>query len=188
MNDLDSFLPAIQVGDADAFGRWMATAEPLLRKSLRSFAASVDTEAVLQESLLKLWQVAPRFRPDGRPNGFLRLAYRVAKNQAISEIRRNKSAPVEPSVMAETLEATVDVKPPDPILRRVIAFCREKLRGKPAIALQQRLESMGREPDETLAERVGMTKNTFLQNFTRARKALRDCLRRQGVDIEVELA
>lgn len=66
MSDLDSFLPAILAGDVDAFGYWVAGAEARLRNSLRHFAAVVDTEAVVQETLLRVWQVAPRFVSDGR--------------------------------------------------------------------------------------------------------------------------
>ena len=36
------------------------------------------------------------------------------------------------------------------------------------------------------AERLGMRLNTFLQNFTRARKLLADCLERQGVALATE--
>ena len=64
--DLDAELPSIIAGDADAFGRWLAGAERPVRESLRSFAAVIDAEAVLQEALLRVWQVAPRFQPDGR--------------------------------------------------------------------------------------------------------------------------
>lgn len=45
--DLDRELPAIVAGDADAFARWVAGAEPALRRALRSFAARVDVEAVV---------------------------------------------------------------------------------------------------------------------------------------------
>jgi RNA polymerase sigma-70 factor (ECF subfamily) len=33
-----------------------------------------------------------------------------------------------------------------------------------------------------------MRKNTFLQNFGRARKLLAECLRRRGIDLALELA
>lgn len=49
-----------------------------IHQSLRSFAAKVDTEAVLQESLLRVWQVAPKVVPDGRENCLLRLGVRIA--------------------------------------------------------------------------------------------------------------
>src|SRR6185437_5928786 len=77
MTDLDVHFPAIAAGDAGAFGRWLAGAEPCLRQSLRPFAARVDTEAVVQEALLRTWQVVPRHAPDGRPNSLLRLALRI---------------------------------------------------------------------------------------------------------------
>jgi RNA polymerase sigma-70 factor (ECF subfamily) len=190
VTDLDVHLSQIMAGDAKAFGVWMATAEPILRDNLRRFSAHVDTEAILQETLLRVWQVAPDFKPDGRPNGLLRLGFIVSKNLAISERRKVKSSPQEPLQIAETL-ATIDVgevRPPDPILRKVIQFCRERLPKKPAEVLTARLLAAGSEPDEVLAERLAMKKNTFLQNFTRARKFLLECLKKQGVDLEVELA
>jgi RNA polymerase sigma-70 factor (ECF subfamily) len=70
----------------------------------------------------------------------------------------------------------------------MIQLCRERLPKKPAQALAARLENVGADPDETLAERLSMTKNTFLQNFTRARKFLAACLKEHGVDLESELA
>ena len=38
-------------------------------------------------------------------------------------------------------------------------------------------------PDETLAERLSMRRNTFLQNVTRAKRALYECLRAKGIDL-----
>lgn len=187
MTDLDRHLPQICAGDADAFASWLAGSEAPIRESLRRFAASVDTEAVLQEALLRVWQVAPRFTPDGKPNGLLRLGVRIARNLAISETRRLRGSAVEP----EVLDATPDPRPaspPDPHLRRVIEECRERLPSKPAAALVARLSSGGTEPDAELATRLGMRTNTFLQNFTRARKLLLECLESRGVRLELELS
>src|SRR6266540_1570421 len=83
---LDDLLPAIGAGDATAFARWLAGAEGRLRDSLRSFAARVDTEAVLQEALIRVWQVAPRVTPDGKPDALVRLGVRIARNLAVSEV------------------------------------------------------------------------------------------------------
>jgi len=180
--ELDQYLPAIAAGDSQVFGLWMASAEPILRDSLRRFASQIDAEAVLQEALLRIWQVAPRFEPDGKPNGLLRFGFRVTRNLAISELRRQKKqSPVDPGQIAETLES--EVKPPDPLLRRVIERCRELLPKKPAQAIEARLHSAGRLPDETLAQQLGMRTNTFLQNITRARKLLVDCLQKNGVEL-----
>jgi RNA polymerase sigma-70 factor (ECF subfamily) len=177
--DLDEHLAAIRLGDAGAFARWLAGAERSVRESLRPFAVSVDTEAVLQESLLRAWQFAPRVEPDGKPNALLRYAVRIARNVAISEIRRTRAKAVDP----ETLDVAdpSPSAPPDPMLRRAIEDCRGALPMKPAQALAARLESGGADADEALAARLGMKPNTFLQNFTRARKMLGDCLESKGV-------
>jgi RNA polymerase sigma-70 factor (ECF subfamily) len=150
----------------------------------------VDTEAVLQETLLRVWQVAPRFVHDGRPDGLFRLGIRMARNLAVSEQRRARSQRYD-----ETLDVEVDDTTfltaravPDPMLRGAILDCRGKLPPQPMRALDARLQSGGLEPDEVLAERLQMRKNTFLQNFTRARKLLADCLRARGIDLEAELA
>jgi DNA-directed RNA polymerase specialized sigma24 family protein len=187
MRDLDEHLPAIALGDADAFERWVAGAEATVRTTLRSFAATVDTEAVLQEALLRVWQVAPRFLHDGRPNGLVRLAIRMARNLAVSEWRRMRTAGEMPLSDDEAFVAPL-VAAPDPMLRSAILDCRNKLPDKPQKALDARLELGGTTPDEILATRLGMQKNTFLQNFTRARKLLADCLRAHGIDLEAELA
>ena len=48
-------------------------------------------------------------------------------------------------------------------------------------AFEARLGSAGGDDDTTLAESLGMRLNTFLQNFTRARKLLADCLGTKGI-------
>ena len=53
MADLDRHFPQIAAGDDGAFALWLAGAEPELRDGLRAFAATVDTEAVIQEALLR---------------------------------------------------------------------------------------------------------------------------------------
>jgi DNA-directed RNA polymerase specialized sigma24 family protein len=189
--DLDVHLPAILTGDTRAFGRWMAGAEGTIRDTLRSFATVIDVEAILQEALLRVWQVATRFVPDGKPNGLLRLGIRIARNLAISEVRRTKSRPVPEAdleralMMEEQADAT-----PDPLLRDVLERCRDKLPEKPRLALDVRLSFESREggrDDISLAAQVGMRVNTFLQNFTRARRLLAECLKKNGVAFDAEL-
>ena len=191
MVDLDVHLDAIARGDAQAFARWLAGAELRVRESLRSFAAQVDVEAVLQEALLRVWQVAPRVERDGRGDSLLRLAIRIARNLAIDELRRRRPTPVDDRELLAELEAEsshVPVGAPvDPLLRTQIVKCREQLPRKPAAALSARLEAAGGRPDEELAADLGMKINAFLQNFTRARRMLAECLRRAGVDLEAEL-
>ena len=181
--DLDVHLARIVAGDTAAFARWLAGAEPAVRGSLRSFATVIDVEAVLQEALLRVWQVAARFEPDGRPNGLVRFGVRIARNLAVSEVRRMRATAVP-----EPPEVAVEPAAPDPMLRAAIVECRDKLPPKPREALDARLASAGARADEELAEALGMRLNTFLQNFTRARQLLADCLRKRGVRIDEELA
>jgi RNA polymerase sigma factor (sigma-70 family) len=178
--DLDSHLDAIVAGDPVAFGRWVAGAEPRVRASLTTFAAAVDTEAVTQETLLRIWNVAPRFRPDGRPDGLVRLAVRIARNLAIDEVRRARRVD---AVEAERLENAPEPEappPPDPLLRRLIQRCIEALPPSPAAAIRQRIAARGNRADAALAEDAGMSLNTFLQNVRRARLGLERCLEAGG--------
>jgi RNA polymerase sigma-70 factor (ECF subfamily) len=188
MNEEQMTWAAMARGDASAFARWAASVEVPLRLSLRAFATSVDTEAVLQETLLRIWQIAPRFTHDGKPNALLRFAMRTARNVAVSEWRRQGRAE-QKELLEQHLAAEVEVAPitPDPHLREQIVNCRQKLPASPKAALEQRLLSGGHEDDTTLAGRLGMSLNTFLQNFTRARKFLRECLEKAGVRLDTEL-
>ncbi len=186
MDDLDVYLQAIVAGDPDAFGRWLAGAERPLRASLRSYAAALDTEAVLQESLLRVWQLAIRVVPDGEGNSLLRFAYRLTRNLAHSELRRRRAEPREIEELEREAERIGLASPatPDPLLRRVIEECRRALPLRPALALALRLDASGHESDAGLAAGAGMKLNTFLQNFGRARKLLAACLEAHGVKLD----
>lgn len=185
--DLDFLVIAIAQGDVHAFSRWLASAEAPLRASLVRFATVVDTEAVLQEAMLRIWSVASRFEPDGRPHGLFRLAVRIARNLAISELRRTRATPVPSEMLAEEPEPAAWA-PPDPMLQKVLRNCHQALPDKPKEALGARLASQGAEPDEVLAHRLQMRLNTFLQNITRARRLLAACLSKHGVHVDPELS
>lgn len=188
MTDLDTLLRDIAVGDAAAFGRFVAGAESRVRDSLASFAAVIDVEAVVQECFLRVWQVAPRIEIDGRGNSLLRFTIRVARNLAVSETRRRRVDPETTTRLeAMPIEDACEPVVPDPLLRDVIAKCREKLPDKPAQALTARLDGPWR-ADAEIAESLGMRANTFLQNFGRARRLLAECLGKHGIDVAQELA
>ncbi len=191
MTDLDVHLQSIVNGDKAAFGRWVAGAEATLRGSLRSFAASVDVEAVVQETLLRVWQVATRVQPDGKPNGLLRFALRTARNLALSEARRRRFTPAtDDEEDFDRLVARIADEgpaPADPFLRRAIQICLSLLPAKPREAIQARLKAAGGESDQAIADRLGLKVNTLLQNVTRARRALAECLKGRGIALEEEL-
>jgi RNA polymerase sigma factor (sigma-70 family) len=189
--NLDIHLQAIVLRDTHAFAQWMAGAEATVRESLRSFARVVDVEAVLQEALLRVWQVAPRFVPDGGPNGLLRLAIRIARNLAISEVRKHKRMrPTDEADLEAKLSAqdggNVEPEEPDPMLRRVLAKCFELLPDQPKNVVVLRLANLGK-ADVDLAQMINMRVNTFLQNFGRARKLLGECLKKNGVQVDEAL-
>ena len=182
--DLDEHLPDIASGDADAFGRWVAGAEEPLRCSLASFARAVDTEAVIQEALLRTWQIAPRVRPDGAGNSLLRVARRIARNCAISEVRRTRPVGVDPSALAALADPDpVEPALPDPALRAAIAACCDKLPPAPRRALDLRLWARGGATDRQLAARARQSVDAFLKAFSRARTLLATCLQRRGIDV-----
>lgn len=179
MMNLDVYRDAISEGDADAFADFLSHAEVPLRQSLRSFARLLDVEAVVQEASLRLWQVAPRFAADGTENGLLRLLLRIGRNLAIDEVRRRhrEVAQLDPETPA------VQASPPDPMLRKALAECFDRLPEQPRRAMSARIESGGVEADSMIAMGCNMRVNTFLQNITRARRLLAACLETKGVDV-----
>jgi DNA-directed RNA polymerase specialized sigma24 family protein len=193
--DLDTLEPQIGAGDPEAFARWLAGAERPLRNSLRAFATHVDSEAVMQEALLRTWQVAPRFVADGKPDGLLRLAIRIARNLALDQVRAGRRLqPTDIETLERAAQTAAEIRgdlidgPGDPLLRHAVEDCRRRLPRQPARALAARLATGGREPDCRSAERLGMRRNTFLQNITRARRLLAECLKQRGIDLAAELA
>jgi len=181
--DRDALLPAIAAGDVQAFAVWLQHAEPRVRLSVARFARAVDTEAIVQETLLRVWQIAPRVTLDPRGDTLVRLGVQIAHNLSIDHIRRERRlARVEQRELLELAPAEMDDSPPpDPLLREVITGCIAKLPSKPSAALRARLASVGADPDETLAARLGMQLNTFLKNIGRARQLLIECLHARGV-------
>lgn len=171
-------LLAIAAGDRQAFAVWMRGAEPRLRASLRRFAAVADVEAVLQESLLRIWQMAPRLEAHAEGSTLTRVALRVARNLALDQARRLRAAPLDPEFF-EPLDPGDER--PDPLLRALLLECEAKLPKKPGLALGARLSSAGARHDTELASEVGMQPATFLKNLQRARKLLSDCLAARGV-------
>jgi DNA-directed RNA polymerase specialized sigma24 family protein len=184
MADLDDHLPGIVAREEEAFVAWLAGAEPALRRALRRFATTVDVEAVLQETLLRVWQVAPQHKPDGQENSLLRLAHRIGRNLAVDEARRVGVRGLDGGAHDDGFLEPIDpAPPPDPLLQRAVRACLQALRGAPRRALQARLQAAGQK-DDALAAELTMRVNTFRQNVKRAREALRTCLEDRGIDLK----
>jgi len=179
---IDATFARARHGDHEGFAGWVRAVERPLRSSLRSFARQVDVEAVVQEGLTRMWVLAPRVALEGE-NASLRYALRLVRNLALREIERSgRFEPLDPGEPGENPGPAVQPEPPpDPGLRRAIFDCIGRLSRKPADALAARLRGDGVEPDRVLAERLGMTLNTFLQNIVRARRSLAECLESKGI-------
>src|SRR5689334_20045252 len=109
MTDLDHELPGIAAGDPDAFARWVAGAEPLLRARLRPLAARLDAESLLQEVLLRVWTTAARCHPDGRPHALLRWALRIQHNLGIDELRKARLDATDADALERHLAAAASL-------------------------------------------------------------------------------
>lgn len=179
MSEIDHAFRRAQLGDREAFADWVRRVEMPLRKSLRSFARSVDVEAIVQEGLLRMWVLARELTLAGE-SASLRYALRLVRNLAINEARRMGTlAPGDPPPEPAVQPAPV----PDAGLRRVILRCLERLPTMPGRAIRERLLNHDCLADRDLARRVGMQLNTFLQNIGRARKHLRECLESHGLSL-----
>lgn len=172
---------AISRRDGQAFARWLMRSEEALRLALRSFARTVDVEAVIQEAALRLWQLAPRIEPDGKPNCLLRWTITVARNLARDlAARAGREIPLDDH---DDPPAPPAPRPADPYLARRIGECRKRLPAKPGAAITARVAGGGQLSDRELAAQVGMSFDAFRQNLARARRLLEDCLRGFGIEV-----
>lgn len=186
MTPIDEAYERTRRGDPEGFAAWVRLVEPALRRGLRRFARVADTESVLQEGLMRMWVLAPSLQLTG-DDASLRYAHTLVANLARHEARRfghTVSLDDGSDAPAGVQEPAVDPAPVSDLgLRAAILDCLAKLPRQPGLAIAARLASMGAESDPTLAERVGMTLNTFLQNIVRARRHLAECLRGRGVSL-----
>ncbi len=185
MSELDDDFRRAQSGDPMGFEDWVRKVELPLRKGLRSFARHVDVEAIVQESLLRLWVLRSTLSLKGE-NASLRYALTVVRNLALQEAKRLQRfvpLPEDPDYSPDPPALPRSDPPPDPILRSAISDCIARLPAQPRNALVARLEGGGAEPDRALAARLHMRVNTFLQNVVRARRHLTECLESRGISI-----
>jgi len=182
---LEALFGLARLGDRGAFAQWMGMVEIPLRRSLHRFARAVDVEAVVQETLLRMWLVAgDRQRVLQGSRASLKYAFAVGRIVALEEMHRYRQDRfVELDVLDGLPEGRIDPDPPDPALARKIRECMERLPARPREALCARVHN-GHLSDRQLAASLRMKANTFFQNIVRARRLLRECLARRGVRLE----
>ena len=189
MTPVDAAWQEVRRGSDAGFRAWLPLVEPVIWRTLRPFARAVDVEAIVQEALMRMWVLAPS-QPLAGENASLRFALRLAHNLAIDEVRRRgRELPLVKDLPGgddppDPLPAPEPAPPPDPLLRRAILACIDKLPRQPKAALRVRLDAAGTLPDRLLAERLAMQLNTFLQNVTRARRLVEECLAASGIAVK----
>ena len=96
-------LVALRAGDPAPFERFVAAETPhLLAYFLHLGAARAEAEDLVQDTLLKVFQSAQHYRPDGRFRGY---AYRVARNAWFDRARRQHRAPRRATVGGPGVDA-----------------------------------------------------------------------------------
>ena len=114
------------------------------------------------------------------PSGFLfRWAVTVAKNKA----RNNAKRAGRQMPLGDDSQPADSVPFSDPLLRSRILECRDRLPIHQRRAFMARCEDGGKGDDPALAVSVGMSRDGFRQNLSRARKALVKCLRSSSIDV-----
>ena len=188
-NDYDTEVAewqAIVDRDEGAFARWFARCEMPLRRSLRPFADVVDVDAVVQETVIQLWEHdASRLTPSGRPDFLLRWAFVVARNKARNlATRAGRQESLEPH---GDLPARAAHAGSDPLLRARIRRCLEDLPHTLRRVLAARLRDDGQHSDRELAGPLDISFDAFRQSLARGRRGLEACLKKHGIDIRVYL-
>ncbi len=98
--DDDELIAAIAAGDDNALRELFRRHAPWLATRLRSILPAADTEDVLQETFVAVWQGAKRYRPEGLAGGWL---WGIARRQAALYLRRRGPATLElPELLAGT--------------------------------------------------------------------------------------
>lgn len=180
--EIDQLFTLVRMGGGTiVFREWMGRVERPIRASLARFARAVDVEAIMQETLLRMWLLASEGERELEgADASLRFAIGMARNLARNEARRMGRVRYLPP--EDLPEVAQDPPPaPDPGLGAAIRDCLARLTPKLREVLQARIARGSFEPDRDLANGLRMKLNTFLQNVVRARGAMRSCLEKKGV-------
>ena len=162
----------------------MGRVERPIRAAVRAYARAVDTEAITQETLMRMWDFA---RDDGRTltgeNASLRYSIRMAQGLARNEARkRGRAVLLPPEDMPE--QPVQPDEPLSPAFVRIVRECWDLLTDKRLMAMAARMKWGAARTDRETAQSVGMTTNTFLQNVVRARRQLAECMAGKGIDLK----
>ena len=176
--DDDELMTRIAARDHDAM-RLAADrhAQAMWRIAYRMLGDQTEAEDVAQESLLKLWNYADRWRAGGP--GISAWLSKVATNQCLDRLRRKRfrSDKEVPDHADEAPLADAQMQADEAHV--VVKLCIEALpdRQRAAVILTYYEET----PNQPAAEILEMQLKAFESLLFRARSSLRDCVERKGI-------
>ena len=106
-----ALMETVAAGDQTAFAILARAESPRLLRFARSLVAAAEAEEVVQEALLRLWQQAETWQPNGRVSTWL---HQVAYRLCIDRLRRRR-----PSVGIEEVQDDLEDPAPAPDQRLV---------------------------------------------------------------------
>lgn len=178
-DDDDLLLEGIANEEEHAFRRLMERhTRPLLALASRVIGNSADAEEVLQETFLKVWAMAPRWRADGRARCST-WVYRVVLNASLDVRRRRPLGPLEEAERHADEQADG--------LDRAVARQREAMVRESMAELPHRqraalsLHYFGEISAPEAAQVLGLTGSAMEALLVRGKRRLKSELMRRGV-------
>lgn len=147
------------------------------RVAYRMLGDGTEAEDVAQESLLRLWNHADRWRPGGA--GIAPWLKKVAVNQCLDRLRRKRFASNDQVPEREDDTPSADRQIEAVEIAQAVKDCIEKLpdRQRAAVILTYYEE----QPNQGAAETLEMRLKAFESLLFRARASLKACVERKGV-------
>ncbi|MCA0434672.1 MAG: sigma-70 family RNA polymerase sigma factor [Proteobacteria bacterium] len=173
--DVSDLIGRVALGDRNAFGKlYDATSAKLFGICLRVLKDRTDAEDVLQETYVKIWNNAGRYRTTGySPITWL---VTIARNQAIDRLRSRKPESDELAAAEDVADSAVT--PEQALLQGNeggrLRQCLEKLPPDRADAVKAAY--MEGYSYQELADRLGQPINTIRTWLRRSLASLRECL------------
>ncbi|WP_028796142.1 sigma-70 family RNA polymerase sigma factor [Thalassobaculum salexigens] len=175
-SDISRLLDRVAGGDRQAFADlYEATAPKLYGIILRILRRRDETDEVVQDVYVKIWQRAGDFDP-ARASPITWMAT-IARNRALDEVRRARVATVSDDIALERAadparSALGDVEASED--RRRLEVCLDALEGeRGSLVRLAYLDGLSR---QDLADRFGQPVGTIKTWLHRSLKQLRDCL------------
>ncbi|HEX4061821.1 MAG TPA: sigma-70 family RNA polymerase sigma factor [Streptosporangiaceae bacterium] len=177
--DDDGLIAAIAAGDDTALRELFGRHAPWLAARLRLVLPAADTEDVLQETFVAVWQGAKRYRPAGAAGGWL---WGIARRQAALYLRRRGPATVELPELLTDRGAGRDPAGADPaeaVLSGVAIAAAARTLGPDGSPEREvwRLVYVEDRPVAEAAEVLGVPVGTVKSRAHRVRRRLRAALR-----------